>query len=229
MGVREMLVNYLGAGIAQADAARASGVSESYVSQLMTGDEEFASLVRERRAAQVSRYVEMDSIADETQHTALARLQKVIMMEARPQVLMRAIETLDKMKRRSTPATSGDNHNNVGMVKIVLPASTAARYTISVDTNNRVVQVDAHTMVPASGHQIAQMAEVVAKETQHERGTEAGVLLITEGGTRSPEAHRSLPEAAAPRTDTVGVISRALASSGRESLGTFDGTIGSML
>lgn len=245
MDTRTLLVNYLGAGVSQADAAAAAGCSESLVSQLLTGDASFAEQVRALKAGKVSKYVEMDEIADSTQHVALGRLKKVISLETRPEILMRAIDTLDRMKRRSAPATAGSSNNaGVNMVKIVLPNSVANRYTISVDTNNRVVQVDAHTMVPASGTQIAQMAEVVQAEQRslsHERRSEAGILSISASEVTSPETDGGPAEVAGSGASWAEEVARAVGfpslSRGRVSskvpvgatLDTFDGTLGSVL
>lgn len=227
MSAREALINYLGAGISQHDAAEAAGVSDSYVSQLMSGDAEFLEAVRAKRASQVSRYVEMDNLADTTQHEALRRLSKVISVEARPQVLMAAINTLDKMQRRSSPAQAAQG-SQAGLVQLVLPAIAAHKFTIAVDTSNRVIQIDDHTMVPASGAKVAQMAEVVGGHN-HERAREAGVLSIAAGSSGGSEAHPAIP---APANQSSGPTPRLSRTPGRAQLDTFesfDGTLGSVL
>lgn len=232
MDTKTALTNYLGAGLSQAQAAAAAGVSEGYVSQLLSTDPEFASAVATKKAVRAERYLEMDELADTTQHVALQRLSKVVALETRASVLLNAINTLDKMQRRAAPAQQADN-GTAGLVVLNLPAVAAQRYTISVDTANRVISVDAHTMVPASGAQIAQMAEVVSAEAEgrnNERRAEAGVLQIPTSGTGGPEAYGAVSAPAGACTGATSGTGRKDRSPNAPLLNpAYDGTVGSLL
>jgi len=232
MDTKTSLIEYLGAGLSQTMAAEAAGVSPGYVSQLLSADEEFSAAVRERKSARASRYLAMDELADSTQHTALARLQKVVALETRASVLISAINTLDKMQRRAAPAQQ-NTEAGAGTVILNLPAVAAHRYTINVDSKNRVIQVDAHTMVPASGPQIDKMVEVVsaeAKEVSYERSTEASLLRGPASSAGSTQAHGNVPAAAGARPGSVGTASGAAEAHGPvDPLAGYDGTTGSLL
>lgn len=231
MDTKTALINYLGAGLSQTQAASAAGVSEGYVSQLLGSDPDFLALVQDKKALRAERYLEMDELADTTQHVALQRLSKVVALETRAAVLLNAINTLDKMQRRAAPAQQADN-GTAGMVVLNLPAVAANRYTISVDTANRVISVDAHTMVPASGAQIARMAEVVSAEAEgvnNERRAEAGILQIPTSPVGGNEAHGPVPAQAGARTGTTGGFGSKDRSQGADLLDSYDGSVGSML
>lgn len=169
-----MVLGYLGEGMTQAAAADAAGCSASYVSQLME-QPEFRALVAQARAVKYSKYAEMDRRADDLQLTALTRLEKVIAMEHKLPNLLRAVQVLDGMKRRSTAAT--DEAGAVAAtVKITLPSAVRANYTVAVDMNNKVVQIGESNLIPATGAIIDGMAKI-RKEAQREslnNGTESG-------------------------------------------------------
>lgn len=210
--MKQVLIGYLASGATQADAALAAGVTEGYVSQLMN-DADFAAAVASKRATRSARYAAMDDTADSAQETALNRLSKVIAVENRANVLLQAISVLDKMQRRSAP-TNAQQGSTAGLVKIVLPAAAAARYTISVDSTNRVVQVDTHTMVPASAKLIDQLAEQEGGSS-HGRSREAGVLPIAASEPAAGEGTGALPPPAIESPSTTYSAAIATRSPGR--------------
>lgn len=200
MDTKKLLLGYLGAGVSQRDAAQAAGVSEAYVSMLLKDDAEFAAQVQEKRTVISARNVAMDELADAAQHTALQRLRMAVDYSSSVSELTRVIQVLDSMKRRTAQNTAQDTLAAEGLVRISLPRGMVGRFAIAVDTTNKVTQVGAHTMVPASGPQLDNMA---AKEVHYDHGREAGLLPAAAGGLTQGEAADLLLTAAGTRTESA--------------------------
>lgn len=212
MDTRALIRGYLAAGVSQRVAAETCGVSESYVSQLMT-EPEFREHVQSELAARGRRYIEMDDLADQTQHLALQRLRKVTEIISKPETLLRAIQVLDQMKRRSTPAVADSETKDADLVRISLPRGMAARFAISVDTTNRVTEIAGQTFVPASGKLIDMMAEQhIAGGHGYDHGREAGILPGATGAPSQGEGAGALLTSTSAGTSSAGEAAGASGS-----------------
>lgn len=155
--IADTLMELLGNGLSQAVAAEATGCTEGYVSQLMAIPE-FRNNVLAKRAAAVQQYKKMDDKMDTLEDAVLDRLQRTIQHCFKPVELSRIFRDINGAKRRSIQSTAGQNTGRQ-IVQIIMPAVMRDRYQVTVDVNNRVVQIGTDTMVPASATTVHRMAE----------------------------------------------------------------------
>lgn len=120
----------LGSGnISSAQVAAALGVSESYISQLLSR-EDFAAQVAERRFNALQKHNTRDSLIDTLEDEVLAKLQETLPLVMRPMELTRIFQTINAAKRRGSSAPESTlQHSKI--VNITIPVLVANKFSVT--------------------------------------------------------------------------------------------------
>lgn len=142
----------LAAGISGATVASTLGCDPSYISQLL-GRSDFKEKVSALKVARASAGMELDKLYDDTELVAAKSLQRMIPLIMKPQELLRAVEVLNKLKRRTShDAVAGNQGTRI--VNVILPPVAMTHFQVSA--NNEVVQVGENSMLTLPSHQFRQ-------------------------------------------------------------------------
>lgn len=149
------IINLLGDGHSQAAVARASGLSESRISQLMS-EQAFADAVADRRFAKLQKYDEIDKNYDELELEAQQKLKKALPLISitSPDKLLKAIQVLNSAKRRGHDVDPSQTINHHHVVNLTLPTEVLTRFVTAPQTNE-VVEIDGKPLVTVSPTRIA--------------------------------------------------------------------------
>lgn len=153
---RDKIINYLGAGVSQAIAAEAAGVSPSYVSQLLMEPgvlEEIGLL----KAGKLEAAVEADATVEQGEKLALERTIKLIPFIKSAREAVSVYGTLNAAKRKAVEDRQSESAQNSMSVTLVLPK--AAKIMIQVNTDNQIVDVDGTTTAPLPSKALPAMAK----------------------------------------------------------------------
>lgn len=131
------LMALLGKGYKGIEAAQAVGVTEGYVSQMMSEDW-FAQEVAKLRLKNLQRHQLLDEKYDNFEEEMLDKLQKFGKMLIKPMEIAKVLQIVNGAKRKSHVHT---DHTTLtqNIVQISIPPALAARFTSNA--NNQVVEV----------------------------------------------------------------------------------------
>lgn len=133
----------LGQGVIPEQAAAASGLSPSRISQLLS-QEDFAARVAELRFEALSKHNERDASYDSLEDSLLEKMKDCIPMMVRPQEILRAIQIINQAKRRGSSAPSAITEQTT-IVQLVMPTQILTKFQINSD--NQVVQAGDQPLV----------------------------------------------------------------------------------
>lgn len=146
--VEDRALALLGAGVNQQATAAALGVTESRISQLLSG-EAFASKVSEIKYAALTKHNERDSKYDTLEDSLLTKLEGSLGLLIRPMDITKVLATVNNCKRRGN-TTTNEVTTNQNIVNIILPTVITEKFT--KDINNQVIKVgDQELLTIASG------------------------------------------------------------------------------
>lgn len=150
MSTKERLIELLGSGISPAIAASAVGCTESYVSQLLS-DEQVAAQISALRFANLQAASSRDKKMDSLEDTLLDKLQTTIPLMMRPGEILKAVATVNAMKRRGSAAPESMHiHNQV--INLQLAPKTSVHFQLSA--NKELVEVAGRTLTTMSSPQL---------------------------------------------------------------------------
>lgn len=161
--MREHLLHLLGdCNLTPVQAAQATGLSESYISQLMS-EEEFKASVIERRSLKLTRHAEHDTNLDSMEATALERVKEVLpFMKGRD--ALHAFQVLNGAKRRSAQVSQSATVSAV--VELDIPAAAKVHFKIEVGTAE-VLEVEGRSLATLPSKRISEMhRELTAKKLE---------------------------------------------------------------
>ena len=145
------------AGISQEAVALTIGCDPSYISQLMAIPE-YKQQVLAARVERGTKHQKMDEKKDQIVDTLLDKMLTIAPTMYKPTEILQALTRIDAMPRRSSPVLStGQEKGNTTIINI--PIMLQKAYNITVDTNNRVVEIGTDTMVPASASSLERLAQ----------------------------------------------------------------------
>lgn len=135
------LLNFLGAGdITQHEAAIACGVTESYVSQLMS-IKEFADRVSELRYERLTKRNEIDDNWDNMELRLQGKLSKSLNMIIKPNEILNAIKIVNSAQRRGSAGVVKKADAMGKQVTLVLPNAIIKKIVVDKQSN-RVVEIE---------------------------------------------------------------------------------------
>jgi len=158
--MKEKILELLGLNIPNNIVAQAVGVSDSYVSQLMS-DEAFAVQVQTLRLRNLSESATRDGKWNGLEDKLLEKLEQLLPMSfTKPAELLRALQVVNAAKRRASATEGLGLHTPSSVVPLVLPMIFAPK--LQINTQGQVIEVD--------GRSIATMpASVVNKQLTDDR------------------------------------------------------------
>lgn len=178
--VEERAKKLLGQNIAPTVVAKALGVSDGRISQLMA-QEDFAHSVQELRFNALQQANILDEEYNTIEGNLLDKLKKSLPLIHRPADLLNAIRTINGAKRRgvNSPDTTDPTSQ---VVKLVLHSTIYQKFTVSV--NNQITEVyddsgNSQTLVTAQSASLEKLAKDFCAQkltlpSPHERLSEDG-------------------------------------------------------
>lgn len=144
-GAASRIMKLLGAGLLPAEAARAVGVDDSYVSQLQketSFTEQVSELVKKAFADQS----EIDNNYTDIERVLSKKLRQSTEFMQNPDQILRTLRFANEAKRKLAPALTnpgnggnGDGSSNLRPVTLILPTQIINNFTLS--PNNEIVAV----------------------------------------------------------------------------------------
>jgi len=125
----ERALKLLGDGLPPHTVAASIGVTEAYISQLLS-QEEFSAAVAERRYESLAAHNERDSKYDQMEDDLLKRMQDCIPLMHRPMELLKAIQVINMAKRRgqSTPESLIEKQS---VVQLTIPIQIINQFKVN--------------------------------------------------------------------------------------------------
>jgi len=143
---KQQIKSLLSGGCTQRQAALAVGVDESYVSQLMTGDEEFATEVISARIIALKDQSARDGQYDLLEDKILKKLHDQLHMVVNSDKLVRMLAVVNGAKRRGAQQQENGQAGPItNVINLTLPTAIINRYR--TNTSNEVIEVNEQGMV----------------------------------------------------------------------------------
>lgn len=133
----QKLMGLLGKGYTQAQAAQATGVSEGFVSQLLSEDW-FAEEVQKLRFAALAKHQGLDEKYDDFEEVLLEKLKKMAGLLVKPKDIASVLNIVNKATRKSVTNT-GPSTLTQNIVNLTIPVALANKFV--TNANNQVVEV----------------------------------------------------------------------------------------
>lgn len=163
--LRARILSLLAAGVSQGSTALACGVTDGYVSQLLT-EPEFLQALTDSRVEKVETAIAHDSKIEDIEAKALKALGEKVPFVRNAMEAAKIFQILNNAKKRSGPAAS-ESTGGAGaqQVNIVLPR--AAQVAIQLNSNNQVVEVAGRSMATLPSRALPSLAaeRIAAKDT----------------------------------------------------------------
>lgn len=189
MASREHLLRLLGeCNLAPVQAAQATGLSESYISQLMA-EESFREEVLRLRTQRLTQYSEHDTELDSLESKALSRVAETLPFMKGNDAL-RAFQVLNAAKRRSAQVSQSATPSMV--VELEIPPAAQVHFKIQVGTSE-VVEVEGRSLATLPSKNVTDMhRQITAKKLQVLE--DAKLVKDAHQLPALPAAFRRLPE-----------------------------------
>lgn len=183
--IRDRIISLVGQGVSQALVAEATGVTPSYVSQLLQQPDVSAE-VAAIRAESLEGDIAQDKAIDSAETAALKLLaQKMVF--AKPGELAGIFGTLNKARRRALIPETADTAG-VGALNVTIVLPKQAAISLTMNSESQVIEVDGRTLAPLPSRELPKLA----------------ARMATEAGTRMVE----LPQAVQPQPHELAVRER---------------------
>lgn len=134
-------LHLLGQGIIPEQAAAASGLSPSRISQLLS-QEEFAAAVAERRFESLAKHNDRDEAYDALEDQLIERMKDCLPLMVRPHEILKAIQVINSAKRRGSSAPSSLTEQST-IINLILPTQVLTQFQLN--QHNQVVSVSGET------------------------------------------------------------------------------------
>lgn len=134
---RDRALTLLGQGHPQSVVASALGVSESYISQLLS-DEQFSAQVQELRVASLSAATDLDNKYNNIENELLGKLENVAKLFVSPREILNALTKINAMKRRGA-SVAPEAIPKERIVVLELPQKV--NYNFVTNINQQVVEI----------------------------------------------------------------------------------------
>lgn len=139
----ERALSLLGQGVIPEQAAAASGLSASRISQLLSQDE-FAARVAELRFESLSKHNERDSAYDSLEDQLIEKMKDCLPLMVRPGEILKAISVINNAKRRGSSAPDHITNQST-VINLILPTAILTKFTLN--QTNQVVQAGEQPLV----------------------------------------------------------------------------------
>ncbi len=131
------ILNLLGQGTPASVVAAATGVTEGYISQLLS-QEDFKTEVMEAKFLSLSSHNERDASYDTLEDKLRKQFEKNLPLLQRPMEILKALQVVNKLDRRGS-GTADPVTNQSAVVELLIPDRVVQQFTLNV--NNQVINV----------------------------------------------------------------------------------------
>lgn len=146
----DQIKELLGVGLSNDVVASATGVSVSYISQLMS-DQTFADEVSTLKILSLTANTKRDNSLDSLEDKLITKVHSIIddQLIYKPLDVVRTLVLINAMKRRGAPVKENPHINNV-TVNLTMPTQLTRQFTIT--SQGEVIEAEGQTLVsmPAS-------------------------------------------------------------------------------
>jgi hypothetical protein len=147
VATQDKIKELLGTGLSNEVVASSIGVHPSYISQLMS-DEDFYNSVIELRTKNLAAHTVRDRNLDGIEDTLIKKMSEMLDsgMVYKPHDILKFFQVLNNAKRRGvTPAEATVVNNTV--VNLSLPPIVQKQFSFKTNSANEVVEVEGQTMI----------------------------------------------------------------------------------
>jgi len=182
-GAESKALTLLGNGHANHVVAQATGLSDSRISQLLSEDW-FKGAVNELKYKALLKHNELDEIYDTTESELAEKLKKQVGMMFRPMEILKAISTINALKRRGVSSPESISTQQPAL-SLVLPVVVVQQFVKSL--NNQVVEVDSQPLVTIQPGQLQRLQQNGTQPRIAQAPPPDGIAEVAEtlGGTQS--------------------------------------------
>lgn len=131
------ILNLLGQGTPASVVAAATGVTEGYISQLLS-QEDFKHEVMEAKFLSLSSHNERDASYDTLEDKLRKQFERNLPLLQRPMEILKALQVVNKLDRRGS-GTADPITNQSAVVELLIPDRVVQQFTLNV--NNQVINV----------------------------------------------------------------------------------------
>lgn len=149
------ILEMLGNGLSPTVVAGALGVTESYVSQLLS-EEDFSKQVTTLRFNNLQAATTRDRSYDEIEDELIKKMSELLPLMYKPMEVLRAITVINAAKRRGASAPENTVINNT-VVQLSLPITITSRFV--KDANNQVVEAGDQQLVTIASTNLSRKLE----------------------------------------------------------------------
>lgn len=148
-------------GFSQAEIAASLGVSESYISQVITANPSIAQAVAQANAA----FADIDALYAEIELNALIALKQRLNLIKDPMALLRLATSINATKRRSVPTDALPAQGGNTYVQLNLPQATMQQFVFNSANQAVALEGGAGTkaLVTATTQQLEQLSAAAQK------------------------------------------------------------------
>jgi hypothetical protein len=172
--IKEKLIGYLASGVSQTAAAKAVGVDDSYVSQLLALPD-FRQAILDISATRLHEAVQHDDNIESIEKKALRVLDQKLPYVRSAMEAAKIFATLNSAKKRAIDGAANSGTGGAASVTIVLPR--AAGVSLRLNTSNQVIEVEGRTMAPLPSRVLPKLVEEVRAKHRAADAERAAELL----------------------------------------------------
>lgn len=166
--VLELLSN----GISAADVAGIVQLSPARISQMLTNPD-FKSRLEELNMVKMNAYIGMDNSMDRIESKALENLERAMPMILDPMKLIKIVDTMNGLKRRTTNSTNKTNVAPSQVVVLNIGAQTLNKFV--VNNQSEVIEVDGRPLLTMQSGQFRRFANETGNLICSEESSETGI------------------------------------------------------
>jgi len=166
-GTAARILEMLGNGLAPAVVSSALGISESYISQLLS-EESFSQQVTALRYANLQAATTRDRSYDAIEDELIAKMKDLLPMMYKPMEVLRAITVINAAKRRGADAP--DNtviHQTV--VQLTLPTAITSKFI--TNAANQVVEAGEQELITIAASNLTHKLDSLKSRSRPQQGT----------------------------------------------------------
>jgi hypothetical protein len=143
MDKKDQIKEMLGRGIPAVNIASAIGVTEGYISQLLS-DQNFAMDVAAIRTADLTKNIDIDAKWDEYESRLLEKLGELINFFTKPKDVLEALRIINSAKRKSAGIPAAQGQQTGRTIALNLPVTIINHYKINMQGG--VVEVEGRSL-----------------------------------------------------------------------------------
>jgi len=152
--VKLRIATLLANNVAPAQIARAVNCTESYISDLVSKDEQFGAAVQELRAQNIEQEMTVDAGYDSLEATTLQKMNELVATSDMRELGIALKAVNDRHLRVGRGGANGSGSGMGNTVAVQLPVYMAQTINIQTNERNEIVEVQGKSMISLSPAQL---------------------------------------------------------------------------